>query len=246
MPDADEIVERLRNISAISAPEAIAGMNRVGIRLDNALGVDTTTLKHLAMEIGRDHALALALWDTGIYEAMTIAVWIDDPGQVTEEQMDRWAADFASWDLCDHACFTLFDKTAYAYKKCLEWAEDEADGAIGREYVKRAGFAMMAGLAIHDKKAPDEAFIQFFPLIMKAASDNRHMVKKAVSWALRQTGKRNLALNAAALAVAEEIKQMGCSSARWIASDVTKDLKSEAVRARLEKWDARKRKKGSR
>ncbi|MGA9141595.1 MAG: DNA alkylation repair protein [Methanocella sp.] len=232
MPGVDEIVEQLRSLSS---PDAKAGMNRVGIRLENALGVDTTSLKRLATEIGRDHALALALWDTGIYEAMTIAVWIDDPAQVTEEQMDRWAADFKSWDLCDHACFTLFDKTPYGFKKCREWAADD------REYVKRAGFAMMAGLAIHDKKSPDETIAEFFPLIVKGASDERHMVKKAVSWALRQTGKRNLALNAAALAVAEEIKNIGGGSARWIASDATRELKSDAVRARLEKWDAKKK-----
>ncbi len=233
MQGVDEIVERLRGLSA---PDAITGMNRVGIYVENAIGVDTTSLKRLATEIGlrRNHDLALALWDTGIYEAMTIAVWIDDPGQVTEGQMDRWAADFGSWDLCDHACFTLFDRSPYAYKKCLEWAEDE------REYVKRAGFAMMAGLAIHDKKSPDEAFVQFFPLIVKGASDKRHMVKKAVSWALRQTGKRNLALNAAAVAVAEEMKRSGCGPAKWIASDALRDLKSDAVHARLEKWEAKK------
>ncbi len=234
MLGVDEIIERLRSLSS---PDVKAGMNRVGIYVENAIGVDTTSLKRLATEIGlrQDHALALALWDTGIYEAMTIAVWIDDPGQVTEGQMDRWAADFGSWDLCDHACFTLFDRTPYAYKKCLEWAEDD------REYVKRAGFAMMAGLAIHDRKSPDGAFMQFFPLIRKGASDERHMVKKAVSWALRQTGKRNIALNLAALAVAEEIRHIGSGSARWIASDVTRELKSDAVRTRLEKWDAKKK-----
>jgi 3-methyladenine DNA glycosylase AlkD len=149
--------------------------------------------------------------------------------------MDRWVAGFNSWDLCDHVCWTLFDKSPYAYRKCLEWAADD------REYVKRAGFATMAGLALHDKKAPDSAFMEFFPLILKGASDERHMVKKAVNWALRQAGKRNLALNAAALEVAEEIQGIGSSTAKWIASDAIRELKSNAVQARLKKWDARKK-----
>ncbi len=234
MQGVDETIERLRSLSS---PDVKPGMNRVGIHVENVIGVDTTSLKRLAVEIGlrQNHPLALALWDTGIYEAMTVAVWIDDPERVTEDQMDRWAADFRSWDLCDHACFTLFDKTPYAYKKCLEWAEND------REYVKRAGFALMAGLAVHDKKAPDSTFMQFFPLIVKGASDERPMVKKAVSWALRQTGKRNLALNAAAVAVAEEMKRTGSGPVRWVASDALRDLKSKAVRNRLEKWDAKKK-----
>jgi 3-methyladenine DNA glycosylase AlkD len=232
MPGVDEVVERLR---IASSPEVKEGMVRLGIKTENALGVHTTRLKNIAGGLEQDHALALALWDTGIHEARIIAAWVDDPRQVTEAQMDNWAAGFNSWDLCDHMCWTLFDKTPYAYKKCLEWAGDD------REYVKRAGFAMMAGLAIHDKKAPDETFVQFFHLIVNGASDERPMVKKAVNWALRQTGKRNLALNAAAVAVAEDIKQIGNGTARWIANDAIRELKSDAVRARLEKWDARKR-----
>jgi 3-methyladenine DNA glycosylase AlkD len=233
MPGAEEVVGRLR---AMSSPEVKEGMVKLGIDIENALGVHVTPVKSLAAELGRDHALALALWDTGIHEARIIAAWVDDPEQVTEAQMDRWVADFYSWDLCDHICWTLFDKTPYAYKKAIDWAADE------REYVKRAGFATMAGLAIHDKKAPDSAFIEFFPLIVQGASDDRHMVKKAVNWALRQTGKRNLALNAAALKAAEEIKAAGTGTAKWIASDAIRELKSDAVQARLKKWDARKKK----
>jgi 3-methyladenine DNA glycosylase AlkD len=219
----------------MSSPEVKDGMARLGINTENALGVHMTCLKSLAMESGRDHALALSLWDTGIHEARIVAAWVDDPKLVTEAQMDRWVAGFNSWDLCDHVCWTLFDKTPYAYKKCHEWAADD------REYVRRAGFAMMAGLAIHDKIAPDSAFMEFFPLILKGASDERHMVKKAVNWALRQAGKRNLALNAAALEVAEEIQGIGSSTAKWIASDAIRELKSNAVQARLKKWDARKK-----
>ncbi|HEY3273819.1 MAG TPA: DNA alkylation repair protein [Methanocella sp.] len=232
MPGVDEIVERLR---AISSPEVKDGMVKLGINVEKALGVDTTRLKNIAGELGKDHVLALALWDTGIHEARIIAAWIGDPRQLTEEQMDRWVTDFDSWDLCDHTCWTLFDKTPFAYKKCLEWASDD------REYVKRSGFVMMAALAIHDKNAPDETFLQFFPFIVKGASDERNMVKKAVSWALRQTGKRNLALNRAAVAVAEEIKQIDCGPARRAAIDVLRELRSDAVQARLEKWDARKK-----
>jgi 3-methyladenine DNA glycosylase AlkD len=236
MPGVDDIIERLRTVSSTEVKD---GMVKLGINTEKALGVHTARMKEISQEIGQDHGLAAALWDTGIHEARIIAVSIDDPRQVTETQMDRWAADFNSWDLCDHACWYLFDKTPFAHKKCLEWALDD------REYVRRAGFAMMASLAIHDKKAPDEAFAQFFPHIVRGALDERHLVKKAVSWALRQIGKRNLTLNAAAMTVAEEIRQIGCTSARWIAGDVTGDLKSDAVRARLEKWDARKKKKGS-
>jgi 3-methyladenine DNA glycosylase AlkD len=236
MPGVDEVVGRLRELSS---PEVKGGMARLGICAENALGVHTTAMKRLAGEIGQDHTLALALWDTGIHEARIVAAWIDDPRQVSEAQMDRWASGFNSWDLCDHTCWTLFDKTPYAYEKCLEWAGD------GREYVRRAGFALMAGLAVHDKKSPDDAFMRFFPAIAGGASDERNMVKKSVSWALRQIGKRSLALNAAAVSVAEDIKRTGSSPAKWVASDAIRELKSDAVRARLKKWDAKK-KAGSR
>ena len=147
-------------------------------------------LRRLAKEIGREHDLAGELWRTGIHDARILATLIDDPAQVTVRQMEQWAADFNSWAVCDAACCCLFDKTPHAWGKAVEWTERE------EEYVKRAGFVLMAALAVHDKKAPDEQFEAFLPLIARHATDERNFVKKAVNWALRQIGKRNRRLNA--------------------------------------------------
>lgn len=231
---ACDVIEKLRRLSG---PAARDGMAKVGINAERALGVDTTRLRSIAKVIGKDHGLALALWDTGIHEARIIAAWVDDPGLVTEEQMDTWVLDFNSWDICDHTCWTLFDKTPFAYPKCLEWADD------GREYVKRAGFVMMASLAVHDKKASDTKFLTFFPAIVKCATDERNFVKKGVSWALRQIGKRNLALNMAAIGLAYELGSQESGAARWIAADARRELCSAGIKSRLIKWDARRQAK---
>lgn len=202
-------------------------MARFGINPKNTYGLSIPHLRNMAKQIGKNHLLALKLWASGIHEARILACLIDYPAEVTENQMDRWVKDFDSWDICDQCCSNLFDKTRSSYKKALQWAQQD------REFVKRAGFVMMAVLAVHDKKAQDKAFIQFFPLIQRGSEDERNFVKKAVNWALRQIGKRNNALNKKAIATAKKIQRMNSKSARWIASDALRELTSESVQKRL-------------
>lgn len=193
-------------------------MARFGINPNNTLGVNIPTLRRLAKEIGTNHTLAGQLWKTGIHEARILAGLIDDPKAVTARQMDRWVRDFDSWDVCDQACMNLFDKTPYAFQKAQEWTSHNP------EYQRRAGFALMAALAAHDKQASDKDFVQFFPLIKKYAVDERNFVKKAVNWALRQIGKRNRVLCKGAVSVAEKLKKSANASARWIGSDAYREL----------------------
>jgi 3-methyladenine DNA glycosylase AlkD len=180
-----------------------------------------------APDPSREHILAEELWAAGIHEARLLAVFLDDPRQVTPEQMERWAADFDSWDVCDQACTSLFDGTPHAWDKAVEWS------GRGEEFVKRGGFALMAGLAWHDKKATDEQFELFFPIILREAGDERNFVKKAVNWALRNIGKRNKALNARALETARQMAELPSKAARWNAKDALRELAGEKVQARL-------------
>lgn len=216
------------------------GMARYGINVENAFGVSVYELRKVAKRLGTDHGLALALWATGNHEARLLACFVDDPAAVTAEQTEAWAADFDSWDICDQASTSLFDLTLHAWPKAAEWAERD------EEWVKRAGFALMAGLAVHDRTAADRAFMRVLPLIERGASDDRNFVKKAVNWALRNIGKRNRALNAAAVACARRILatandraggerggDVGARTARWVATDAIRELTSEKVRARL-------------
>jgi 3-methyladenine DNA glycosylase AlkD len=198
-------------------------MARYGIRPRDAIGgVGMPRLRAIAKRLRPDHDLALALWATGVHEARLLATMVDDPTAVTESQMETWAADFDSWDLVDGACGNLFDRTPFAHAKAVEWAgRDE-------EYVKRAGFAMMAELAVHDTRSPDEAFAAFLPVIEREARDDRNYVKKAANWALRQIGKRDPALWTRAIEAAERIHRQGTSSARWIASDALRELRGAA------------------
>jgi len=222
--ECEDILERLRSLAN---PEAVAGMARFGINPENTLGVSIPVLRKMAREIGRNHAVAQELWSSGVHEARVLASMIDDPRLVTEAQMERWAADFDSWDVCDQCCGNLFDKTEFAYRKAVEWAA--RDG----EFVKRAGFALMAWLAFHDKRAPDEAFLGFLPVIKRESVDGRNYVKKAVNWALRHIGKRNAALNIMAIQTAKEIQAAGSKPGRWVASDALRELTSEKVQERL-------------
>jgi 3-methyladenine DNA glycosylase AlkD len=203
-------------------------MSRFGIQTNKAFGVCLPQLRALAKKIGTDHDLAQKIWQTAIHEARILASMIDDPTKVTEDQMEKWATDFDSWDIVDGCCGNLFDKTPYAVRKAHQWS------ARQEEYVKRAGFVLMAELAVHDKKAPDEIFLGFLPLIVREASDERNFVKKAVNWALRQIGKRNQILNKAAVGVANEIRGSDSRSTRWIAADAFRELTSPSVRKRLE------------
>jgi 3-methyladenine DNA glycosylase AlkD len=225
-PDT-KVREIIRKLESMSNPSNKEGMARFGINVDNALCISMPALRKYAKETGKDHALALALWDTGIHEARIMAALIDVPKQVTEAQLDKWAAELDSWDVCDQCCSNLFDKTGFAYGKCFEWSKDE------REFVKRAGFVMMATLAVHDKKADDEAFKRFFPVMLRECGDDRNFVRKAVNWALRQVGKRNLRLNREAIEVCNEMKLLESKSARWIASDALRELQSAPVQEKL-------------
>jgi 3-methyladenine DNA glycosylase AlkD len=222
-----ECEDILRKLKSLASPDAVAGMARFGINPENTLGVSVPALRKLAREIGRNHALAQELWSSGVHEVRIRASMVDDPRLVTEEQMEAWAADFDSWDVCDQCCGSLFDKTEFAYRKAVEWAA--RDG----EFVKRAGFALMAWLAFHDKRAPDEAFLGFLPVIKRESVDGRNYVRKAVNWALRHIGKRNAALNIMAIQTAREIQAAGSKPGRWIAADALRELTSEKVQERL-------------
>ena len=217
----------IQTITSLHNPEAVKGMARFGINPKNTYGVSIPHLRTMAKHTGKNHQLALKLWSSGIHEARILACLIDDPTEVTEGQMEKWVKDFDSWDICDQCCSNLFDKTNFSYMKAIEWAQRD------KEFEKRAGFVMMAVLAVHDKKAQDKAFMQFFPLILREAEDERNFVKKAANWALRQIGKRNHALNKKAIATANKIQRIDSKSARWIASDALRELTSEAVKKRL-------------
>ena len=221
----------LDKLKALSDPKAVEGMARFGINPENTYGVSIPNLRKIARETGKNHALAQELWASGIHEARIIASMIDDPKMATEEQLESWVKDFDSWDVCDQCCMNLFKKTGFAYRKAVEWSERD------EEFIKRAGFVLMACLAVSDKKADDKQFEPFFPLVKREAGDNRNFVKKAVNWALRQIGKRNLNLNRRAIETAEEIQSMDSRSAKWIASDAIRELTRRAVQEKLRRWE---------
>ena len=202
-------------------------MTRFGIQSSNSFGVSVPQLRTLAREVGRDHMLAMKLWETGLHDARLLATMVDDPRKVTLEQMDKWVRDFDSWDVVDGSCGNLFDKTPFAVAKAKQWCKRE------EEFVKRAGFVMMAELAVHDKEAKDKVFLDFLPLIVGGASDERNFVKKAVNWALRQIGKRNMKLNKAAVSTARRIRKIDSGAAKWVAADALRELKSPQVLKRF-------------
>lgn len=222
--EAEDVIRRLRSHAD---PASLEGMARYGIATERALGLSGPTLRKIARETGRDHGLAADLWKSGIHEARILAALVDEPAKVTEGQMERWAAEFDSWDVCDGCCGSLFDKTPFAYSKALEWSERK------EEFVKRAGYVLMAELAVHDKKAPDAKFLKFFDAIERGSTDDRNFVKKAVNWALRQIGKRSRRLNAEALRHSARISKIESGSARWVASDAARELRSRSVQRRL-------------
>ncbi len=219
----------LKQLKSLSKPKDLEGMARFGIDTKNAYGISIYTLRKIAKNIGKNHQLAQKLWASKIHEARILASMIDEPARVTEKQMEKWVKDFNSWDICDQVISNLFDQTKYAYKKAFAWSKQK------EEFVKRAGFVMMASLSVHDKKAKNKDFEQFFPVIKREITDERNFVKKAVNWALRQIGKRNLALNKQAIALAKEIKKTDNRTARWIANDALRELTSKKVKNRLAK-----------
>jgi 3-methyladenine DNA glycosylase AlkD len=222
----NEIIKQLKEMGD---PKNVEGMARFGINPENNYGNSVTSLRNFAKKIGKSHNLALQLWDSGIHDARMLAAHIDDPTMVTEDQMDKWAKDFNSWDVCDNACGHLFDKTLFAYKKAEEWSKQD------KEFVKRAGFAIMAWAAVHDKKADDKQFEKFLMIIKRESTDDRNYVRKAVNWALRNIGKRNMNLNKKAINIAREIQKIDSKTARWIANDAIHELTSENVKKRLGK-----------
>ncbi|MGD2157663.1 MAG: DNA alkylation repair protein [Anaerolineales bacterium] len=228
METVEKVLEKLKSKAD---PDQLKGMARYGLEVEKRLGVKVPEMRKIAKEIGEDHALALALWETGISEAMILASMVDIPEEVSEDQMEAWVVDFNSWDVCDQVCMNLFEKTPLAWKKVRDWSQRE------EEFVKRAGFALIACLAWHNKAASDEDFLRLLPVIREGAEDGRNYVKKAVSWALRNIGKRNPNLNEASLEAAKELRAMDSKSARWIGSDAVRDLTSEATRRRLAKME---------
>jgi 3-methyladenine DNA glycosylase AlkD len=221
-----EILKQLRDLSN---PDAVAGMARFGINPHNTYGVSLPNLRRMAKHIGENHNLALRLWASGIHEGRILACLVDSPAAVGEEQMESWVKDFDSWDVCDQCCSNLFDKTRFAYRKATQWSRRK------EEFVKRAGFVLMATLAVHDREAKDEAFDKFLPIIKRESTDERNFVKKAVNWALRQIGKRNLYLNRRAMETARDIQAIDSRAARWIGADALRELSGAAVQKKLRK-----------
>ncbi len=220
----DQILDRFRTLGN---PADLAGMARFGISTERAFGVIMGAVKALVKQYRADHQLALDLWDTGYRESRLLAALIADPNQTTPEMMDGWVADFDSWDVCDTTCGKLFKKTPWANDKAQEWARSEL------EFTRRAGFALMASLALKSSKMSDQEYEPFLKLITAKSTDSRNLVKKAVNWALRQIGKRNRTLNVRAIDVATEILQTGDKSARWIANDALRELRGDKVQERL-------------
>ncbi|MBL7163545.1 MAG: DNA alkylation repair protein [Anaerolineales bacterium] len=226
MSSVQEVLEILK---AKAKSDQLEGMARFGIVTEQRLGVSVPEMRVVAKQVGKDHELALALWETGILEARVVAGMVGEPEKLTEEQMEAWVVDINSWDVCDQVCMNLFEKSSLAQQKIFEWSKRE------EEFVKRTAFALVACLAWHDKKAGDGEFIQYLPLIQREATDPRNFVKKAVNWALRNIGKRNRDLNKAAIEAAKEIREIDNKTARWIASNAIRELESEKVQERLRK-----------
>jgi 3-methyladenine DNA glycosylase AlkD len=219
--------EALSALERMSTRKDRDNLARFGITAAKAFGVSMANIQAVAKRLGRHHELAAALWDTGWYEARMLASFVAEPARVTPAQMDRWCRDFDNWGLCDTLCFNLFDRTPHAWAKVAQWSESRD------EFVKRAAFALLWGLTVHDKHAGDEPFLQGLLLIERAADDERHLVKKAVNMALRAVGKRNRALHAAAVAAARRLAASPEAAARWVGKDALRELTSAAVLRRL-------------
>lgn len=226
MASVKDVLDKLQSKAQ---PEQLEGMAKYGISVEGRLCVSVPDIRKLAKEIGRDHKLALDLWKTGIGEARILAAMVDEPDKLTEEQMEDWVKGINSWDVCDQVCMNLFEKNQLAWEKIVDWSQRE------EEFVKRTAFSLIACLAWHDKKSSDERFITLLSVIKRGATDERNFVKKAVNWALRNIGKRNIKLNEAAINVAKEIQRLDSKAARWIASDAISELESDVIQGRLSK-----------
>lgn len=218
LPLEEQVQAALSWLEQKSTPHDRENLTRFGITAGKPYGVSIANIQILAKSLGRNHELAVALWPTGWYEARLLTAFIADPARVTPAQMDRWCRDFDNWGICDTLCMHLFDRTPHAWAKVAEWSTSE------EEFVKRAGYALLASLAGHDKKAGDQPFLDAMPLIEHGASDERHLVKKGVSWALRRIGTRNPTLRAAATVVAQRLASSPQAATRWVGKDALRDL----------------------
>ncbi|MGC9364630.1 MAG: DNA alkylation repair protein [Fidelibacterota bacterium] len=228
MSNIPEIIQSLKKqLQESGDPESISAMAKFGITPEQTYGVKIPRLRAIAKNYRKNHELALALWQINNRETRILAAMIDDPKQLTEEQMEAWAMKFDYWEICDQVCMNLYEKHPLAWPKAIEWSGHENEGK------KRAAFVLMARLAVSEKKAPNDRFEPFFPLILRESTDERNLVKKAVNWALRQIGKRNRALNRKAILDAEKIATLDSKSARWIATDALRELRGDAVQKRL-------------
>ncbi|MCI0402863.1 MAG: DNA alkylation repair protein [Acidobacteria bacterium] len=230
-----EVQAVLASLKRLGSKRNRDGMARYGIVSHKAFGVPVSTLQQLAKRLGRNHELAAALWDTGWYEARMLCAFVDEPERVTAAQMDRWRRDFDNWAICDTVCFHLFDRTPQAFRKVVPWSRRRD------EFGKRAAFALLASLALHDKRAADDSFTRCLPLVERAATDERNFVKKGVSWALRGIGRRNLKLHPAAVKVAQRLSASPHPAARWVGRDALRELSNPKVVRQLE---ARRRESG--
>lgn len=226
-PNRASVAQIKTVLRGLGSRRNIEGMARYGITTKKVFGVGVVPLRKLAKQIGRNQELSLRLWKTGYLEARILAALIGDPGQATVAQMNRWVRDFDNWAVCDSCCSVLFDKTPFAQRQAVFWSRRR------EEFVRRAGFVLMATLAVHDKSLPDTAFVKFFPLIKKGSDDERNFVMKAVNWALRQIGKRNVSLNRKATILARGIARRNSRPARWIAFDALRELTDPRVLARI-------------
>ena len=223
------VAEILVLLQEKAKPEKIQDMAYFGLAPESRLGVSVPDMRAIAKQVGKDHQVALELWESGYPEAQIVASMIADPNQLTNWQMEAWVVDLNSWDTCDQVCMNLFEKSPLALKKVHEWSKREG------EFVKRAAYALIACLAWHDRQMDDQDFINLFPIIIDGSTDDRNYVKKAVNWALRNIGKRNLNLNRDAIKLAQDIQQIDAKAARWIAADALRELQSEKVHQRLVK-----------
>jgi 3-methyladenine DNA glycosylase AlkD len=219
----------IKKLEAKARPDQLEGMARFGMTIERRLGVSIPDMREISRELGKDHRLAVQLWETGILEAKIVAAMVDEPDKLSEAQMEDWVKGINSWDVCDQVCMNLFEKSPLAWKKVTDWSKRE------EEFTKRAAYALLACLAWHDKDAKDVEFIKLLPVVKRGATDERNFVKKAVNWALRNIGKRNLNLNKTAIRTAREILRIDTNAARWVASDAIRELSSEAVQRRLRK-----------
>jgi 3-methyladenine DNA glycosylase AlkD len=217
----------LRELQGLADPKVRAKMAYFGVNVPKAHGISTPVLQLFAKHIGKDHRLAQKLWASGIHEARILATFIGEPERINAAEMERWARDFSSWDIVDAACCYLYAHTKFAWKKAAVWSRRR------EEFEKRAAFSLVAYLSYKDKESPDARFVQFLRVIEREARDERNFVKKAVNWALRNIGKRNVRLNREAIRAAERIRKQDSRAARWIAADALRELKSDSVQKRL-------------